>query len=190
MDGSKFDDLARAFGQGVSRRTLLRGLAGGVAGVVAGAVARTDRGALARELTICHATGDPNAPYQSMVIQQAEMNLHARHGDFVRVECCTDSDCPNQYGACGHGTCTNGYCVQLPVAGGTPCDAGLACVSGVCDGAFTCAGSGVPVVCPDTGDACTTAICSEDAGGCQEVPANEGGFCSTPRVPRRCLRER
>ncbi len=34
MDGPKFDDLTRAFGQGTSRRTLLRGVAGGVAGVL------------------------------------------------------------------------------------------------------------------------------------------------------------
>src|SRR4051794_5009512 len=107
MDGSRFDDLTRSLGKGVSRRTLLRGLAGGFAGVIAGAVARTGSGALAQELTICHTTGDPNAPYQTMTIPQTEMNLHARHGDFVRVECCVDGDCPNQYGVCGIGTCTN-----------------------------------------------------------------------------------
>src|SRR3954447_3632467 len=153
MDGPKFDDLTRAFGQGVSRRRLLRAAAGGVAGLVAGAVARTDRGALARELTICHATGDPNAPYQAMAIPQEEMNLHARHGDFVRVECCADSECPNQYGDCGHGTCQTGYCVQLPVAAGTPCGGEQSCVtSGVCDGAFACAGGGAPVICAETED--------------------------------------
>src|SRR3954470_12579200 len=88
MDGPKFDDLARALGQGSSRRTLLRGLAGGVAGLVAGTVVRPHRGALAREITICHATGDPSAPWQSLTIDQSDFNQHARHGDFLRVECC------------------------------------------------------------------------------------------------------
>jgi hypothetical protein len=37
----------------------------------------------------------------------------------------------------------------------------------------------VPVICPETENPCTTAICSEDAGGCQEVPANVGAPCDT-----------
>src|SRR6478736_3948654 len=119
MDGSKFDNLARALGQGTSRRAMLRGLAGGVAGILAGgALTHQSAGAAGRDLVICHATGDSSAPYQTMTIPQTEMNQHARHGDFVRVECCTDSDCPDQSGECGQGSCQSGYCIQQPLAAG------------------------------------------------------------------------
>ena len=177
MDGSRFDDLARALGHGISRRKLLRGLAGGVAGALAGG-ALTRKDASARSLTICHATGNPNAPYESLTIQQAEFSLHARHGDYLRVECCADGDCPNQYGECGHGVCQNGYCAQLPAEAGTPCDDGLACsANAVCDGAFTCLGTSV--VCAETENPCTTSVCSESGGGCQEVPIADQTSCGT-----------
>ncbi len=179
MDGSRFDGLARALGRGTSRRGVLRGVVGGLAGLVAAGVAsRPDISADGRALVICNPTGNPDVPYQELTIQQAEMNLYARGGAFLKVDCCADSDCANQYGECGSGTCTNGYCVQLPVAGGMPCDAGLACVtSGICDGAFNCTGSGAPVICPDTGNPCTTSICTEEAGGCQTVNLDNGTIC-------------
>ena len=114
MDGSKFDNLARTLGHGTSRRTMLRGLAGGFAGILAGGtLVHQGAGAAGRELVICHATGDPNAPYQTMTIQQTEMNMHARHGDFVRVECCTDSDCASQ----GQVSCETGYCIGTATCG-------------------------------------------------------------------------
>jgi len=180
MDGSKFDNLARALGQGTSRRAMLRGLAGGVAGILAGgALTHQSAGAAGRDLVICHATGDSSAPYQTMTIPQTEMNQHARHGDFVRVECCTDSDCPDQSGECGQGSCQSGYCIQQPLAAGTTCGGGQSCLtSGVCDGAFTCSGAGAPIVCAETENPCTTAICSE-ASGCQEVPADDASICTT-----------
>lgn len=120
MESSTFDDLTRALGQGRSRRKVLRGLTGGLAGLLAGgALARQGAEAADRSLVICHATGNPNAPYQSMTIQQSEMNRHARHGDFLRVDCCTDSDCASQ----GKATCETGYCTGTFTCGapGAPC---------------------------------------------------------------------
>ena len=116
MESSTFDDLTRALGQERSRRRLLRGLAGLLAG---GALAEQGAEAADRSLLICHATGDPNAPYQAITIQQSEMNLHARHGDFLRVDCCADSDCVSQ----GHLTCESGYCTGTLTCGapGAPC---------------------------------------------------------------------
>jgi hypothetical protein len=196
VDGPKFDDLTRALGQGRSRRTLLRGLAGGVAGLVAGAVARTNAGVAARELSICHATGDSNAPYQTLTIPQEEMNQHARHGDFLRVECCADGDCPNQYGACGRGTCQTGYCVQLPIAAGTACDPGQSGVTGgVCDGAYTCTASDAPVVCPEGRVALVNGSCAvpcPGGEGCNVCSANrcistsDGLVCSVGGSGLRC----
>jgi len=67
-----------------------------VAGVVAGALVCSHAGALARTITICPATGDPRAPWRSLTFDQSDFNQHARQGDFLRVECCADSECPNQ----------------------------------------------------------------------------------------------
>lgn len=132
MESSTFDDLTRTLAKGRSRRTVLRGLAGGLAGMLAGgALTRHGAAAADRSLVICHATGDPNAPYQAMTILQSEMNLHARHGDHLRVDCCTDSDCVNQ----GHLTCQTGYCTGTFICGepGAPCTLSnyrTACCSG------------------------------------------------------------
>ena len=118
MENSRFDDFTRSLGRERSRRSVLRGLAGGLAALIPG-------GALAgvemtgRSLVICHATGNPSAPYQSVTIQQSDMNFHARHGDFLRVDCCTDSDCISQ----GQATCETGYCTGTFTCGatGSPC---------------------------------------------------------------------
>ena len=126
MDGSRFDDLTRALGRKSTRRRTLAGIAGVVSG---GLFARQ---ANARTLTICHATGDSESPYESLEVSQEEFNLHARHGDYLRVECCADSDCSSLDGVCVSSACQSGYCVQLPAPSGTACE------DGTCDGAFTC----------------------------------------------------
>jgi hypothetical protein len=179
MEGNQFDALARRMASGASRRRMLKGIAGGVAALFGGGA--VTRQASARTLTICHSTGNPAAPFQSLTIDQAEFNLHARHGDYLRVECCADADCPSQYGSCGAGVCQSGYCAQLPVAAGTSCDEGLFCNGdSVCDGAFSCV-PGSEVICPDTENPCTANVCDESARGCIEVVANEGQSCGGDR---------
>lgn len=169
VEGSKFDDLARALGGKSTRRRVLAG----IAGVVAGGL--FTRQASARTLTICHATGNPAQPYESMTIDQALFNLHARHGDYLRVECCADGDCATLDGMCSSGTCQNGYCVQLPKPAGTPCGSDNACFEqGACDGAMGCSGADTPIACEPI-DQCHTASCDSTLGCVQSV--NTGGAC-------------
>lgn len=179
MDGDRFDDLTRALGRRTSRRRWLKGLAGGMAAMLAGgAGAKLDAEAAGRSLTICHATGNPAAPWQSMTIDQSEFNLHARHGDYLRVECCANSDCASTMGVCGKAVCQNGYCSQLPVAAGTPCDDGRYCTTNtVCDGAFTCAGAQVECAAPI--NPCNIASCSEATQGCAETRRPDGSQCGS-----------
>ena len=177
MDGDRFDDLTRALGRRASRRRWLKGVAGGVAGVFAGGLAaQRQAGAAGRSLTICHATGNPAAPWETLTIDQAEFNLHARHGDYLRAECCANVDCASTMGECGQAVCQNGYCTQLPLAAGTPCDDGRSCTANaVCDGAFSCAGT--PVECPAPENPCKVASCSEASHGCVEVARLNGAAC-------------
>lgn len=171
MDGSRFDDLTRALGKQSTRRRTLAGIAGVVVG---GLFVRT---AGARTLTICHATGDSATPFESMEVSQAEFNLHARHGDYLRVECCADSDCASLDGACSSGTCQNGYCVHLPKPGGTICADGDACIEAkYCDDVMNCSGGGAPVSCPPPIDACHVSSC-DPASGCVQT-ANIGASCT------------
>ena len=177
MDGSKFDHLARSFGQATSRRKLLRGLAGGLAGALAGGtLTRRDGDAAGRELVICHATGDPNAPWQPMTIQQAEFNLHARHGDYLRVECCADDDCPNQAGVCNGGECQNGYCVTTSSNEGDECsmpngDTGF-CTRGDCISACP---MGATCLFSNHGNPNAEGLCAN--GVCTCKPNRVAGMC-------------
>ena len=199
MDGDRFDDLTRALGRKSTRRRWVQRVAGGVAGLLVGGIgASRSAGAAGRSLTICHATGNPAAPWQSLTIDQSEFNLHARHGDYLRGECCANTDCTSTMGECGQAVCQNGYCTQLPAAAGTPCDDGLYCTtSAACDGAFNCA-SGDHVTCAPPENPCTIAACSEAAQGCVEtarpngiqcgsVDACSGNFCLTGECVSRTL---
>jgi hypothetical protein len=174
MDGQRFDDITRRLGRAASRRSLLKGITGGVAVIVVGRFRTPD--AIARDLTICHATGDAESPFAPLSIDQTDFNRYARQGDFLRVDCCVDVDCASLEGACSSGICQNGYCTQLPKPAGTDCGGGDACTgSGVCDGALSCV-SGVPITCPPASDACHISSC-EPGLGCVET-VNEGASCT------------
>lgn len=180
MDGSHFDALTRSLGRGTSRRRVIKGMLGGVAGMLAGKMVTSNASAAGRELTICHATGNPESPYETLTIPQREMNQYARQGDFLRVECCADADCSGA--GCWEATCSTGYCVQLPTAQGAVCDDGLVCTSeGACDGAGNCT-AGAPIVCAETDNPCTTSVCDEATGGCHEVFASNGSECGINNV--------
>ena len=174
MDDSRFDELTRKFGQGWTRRRALKTIAGGVAGLFAGSAAFNV--ASARTLTICHASGDEATPYESMTIEQTEFNLHARHGDFMRVECCADGECASLAGMCSSGACENGYCVQLPQPAGTACGGDACLEQGSCDGAMTCVDADIPVVCEPI-DECHLVDGCDPVTGCVQI-ANEGASCT------------
>ena len=166
VDGSRFDDLTRALGKQSTRRRTLAGIVGVVAG---GLFVRT---AGARTLTICHATGDAESPYESLEVSQAEFNLHARHGDFLRVECCVDSDCGSSEDPCS-GVCQNGYCAPLPKPAGTSCELDET-QAGVCDEQGVCTPSEICVAAP------TCSSDSDCSGG--DICINGGCFapCTSP----------
>ena len=170
MDESKFDAIARSLGKGITRRNALKGLAAGAAG---GLFARfTVETAEARDFQVCH-------DGQTVTVTQQELNLRLRQGDTLRIDCCGDADCASSMGQCGQGVCQNGYCVTLPKPEGTPCASGSFCTAdGRCDGAGSC-GAGGAVECEATGNPCTTAVCSEAAQGCVEIPLENGFACGT-----------
>ena len=170
MDGSRFDELTRRLGRGVTRRNALKGIVATASGAVLARIGAEQ--AAARDVQVCHEG-------ETISVPQEELNLRIRQGDQIRIDCCADIDCASNMGQCGQGVCQQGYCVTLPKPAGTPCDDGSFCTSGDrCDGAGSCA-AGAPVVCEESENPCTTSVCSESAQGCQDVPVDDGTECGT-----------
>ena len=182
--------MARMMAGGVSRRTVLRGLAAGLAGA-AGLRAR-GAGAEQEKKPLCHATEDQANPWVVISVAEPAWPEHFGHGDRPFVDCCTDADCPVAGQTCGGGgvegqcgapsLCQNVVCTPLddchvagtcdPATGicsnpnkadGTSCDDGDACTQTDTCQAGVC--SGTLINCDD-GDACTVDTCDASTGQC------------------------
>ena len=95
-------------------------------------------------------------------------------GQCVEGTCLeTPADCSALADACNDAACdaATGVCKATPKPGscddGDPCTTGDACAGGGC--------AGTSYVCVST--ECTTGVC-DGIGGCESVPANEGGVCA------------
>lgn len=76
------------------------------------------------------------------------------------------------------GGCRGGACVDVCAAegAGAACDDGNPCTEGdICGQSGLC--RGLPMACPQNGDACTTALCDLQTGACVERSAPEGALC-------------
>jgi hypothetical protein len=85
LDKNGFDDLTRKVAQGVSRRTLLRGLIGGGAAAVVGVKATSTLAQNAGKVDICHALG--NGGYNLISVNMNALEAHLAHGDIAPTEC-------------------------------------------------------------------------------------------------------
>ena len=178
MDGQRFDDLTRVLAIGVSRRGVLRGMAG----VLATALGLRTVRARAQQVKqpLCHATGDPANPYVVIEVAEPAWETHFGHGDTPYVDCCTDGDCGSG-GACCNGTCID-TTVDLSNCGGC----GMACTTAVSNATATCAGGVCGFACTGSLTACgetciDTGTNLANCGGCGVTctpPANATATCT------------
>lgn len=209
MDGRQFDSLTRGFASKTSRRRFLgRGaaLAGGAAALTqldsAGAARRGENGIS----SICRPDGAGGYYRDSVATRnlQSALNAGAIVSDCcAHAECGTSTECVSAYcdysaGACSVSNLNGNACTRPGCANGT-------CSGGVCTAPYPyyCPGNGVCNVCSydscsHTCDCeikacyvddwqCSDAYCDASAGGCVNVPVNEGGTCDTWGFPGICL---
>jgi hypothetical protein len=91
------------------------------------------------------------------------------------IPCVEPSQCAGLKDACNNGTCTNGFCVQMPANDGASCDDGLYCTENDTCQAGTCVG-GTMRNCPTMGF-CDMGVCDEASKSCKDMPANDGSMC-------------
>jgi hypothetical protein len=120
MDGSRFDDLARLFARGDSRRRVLKGVGAVVASGVAASLGRSEADAkrvtqaycgnkvCAGESSVCNAGCDccvfGNGNSRCMPPKDCQ-RLGGEAACDPTAACCADADCPATQ-TCESGTCT------------------------------------------------------------------------------------
>ena len=192
MDGNKFDQLTRSLASGLSRRQMIKGLAGGAAGALGALVgARHEAGAEAcREIRYPCEGGQECCPNLGCVAASFEgqserccppgqsgcgleccpIGSCCQSGNqqicLTAGQCCTAATCPTPSNPCS----TAGVCGEANIADGTACDDGNACTSGDTCQAGVCTGG--------TETVCTALDQCHDAGTCD--PAT--GVCSNPNA--------
>ena len=118
MDGSRFDSLTQRLATGWTRRSILRGLIGGAAALAI--VPRELILAAPEKVTICHVTGNQDAPYKIMSLPEPAVAAHYAHGDFEPFDCGGEWNCfgPELLFNCGPG-------YDCPTGATTFCPGGL-----------------------------------------------------------------
>lgn len=188
MDGQRFDAIARGLASGVSRRSLLSGVAAGIGAAVTGWFGRDGVEAARRcrkAGEICRKPGDCCSDFCGPKDSTGRQ----------RCDVCSDgaSTC-GDVGCCPSGsTCVDGECCAN-ACGDSCCGAGESCVDGgccptenVCNGQFCCAETSICTVdvCCASDDVCSaggkTFCCGAgnacDANGC--VAQCELGSCAS-----------
>jgi hypothetical protein len=166
MDGQGFDDLARRFATGISRRGLMRS---GLGLLAAAAGARFGRQAEAASTRapgeICRK--DADCTTRTCGPKSATGRQYCL--------CLAPSDCPPPHAIdlCHLAACDAAGACGLAVLAGAPCDDGNHCTANeVCQADGRC-GGGTPVDCDD-GLACTDDACDKRTGCTHTLKA---GFC-------------
>jgi hypothetical protein len=192
MDGSRFDNLARAVAAGASRRCALKGLAAGLAAM---ALRITGPSVTHAQNTIplggqCSGLGANSECSQAGGSVVCSDNGVARDGQF---NCCRNAGgaCTADFHCCGGAVCVNGSCGGGGGAGGralgSECTATSQCSQS--GGSVVCASNGLETdgarnCCRNTGGACTADIqcCANlfcvngTCGGSGSSPAADGGL--------------
>ena len=170
MDGKGFDELTRKVAQGMSRRTMLRGLIGGGAAVVA-TKAGGSLAAPREKQVICHAEG--NGSFHLINVSVNAIPAHEAHGDGYLGTTAHCSDCGDACSGgqdCCSGSCTNLGTNENCASCGDVCDAfsNSYCDGGTCTacGGFSqtcCAGNtcGFGLICQNgrCNNRCTWGTC-------------------------------
>ena len=127
MDGKGFDDLTRKVAQGMSRRTMLRGLIGGGAAVVAARTGATLAAPAAKQ-DICHVEG--NGSFHLINVSVNALPAHEAHGDGylgTNAHCSACGDACSEIDACTPARCDGSSCNTV-----SNCDTDQVCDSGQC----------------------------------------------------------
>ena len=202
MDGQRFDEIARVFASGASRRKVIKALTASMTGVVAAAfVRRGDPGALAgcgscgietEDCSVCECCGGFICYFNSCC-SGADDGESCTVADDCCGGFCNDGTC-NTCGAgspcdgecCTGFTCDNFECVadepECSIAEGD-CIGGEGCCEDlVCNGFSACAEScaGEREACEDGSDCCYGAFCQETVDGLACVSADS---CLLPGDP-------
>jgi hypothetical protein len=181
MDGEQFDTVAKAIGQGHSRRWLLTGFLGFALVGRLGSSETAAKPSRKRHQGHVRASAGPLKPNGRKCSGpgQCLSNLccpPSKGKQGTCRECCGDdaSSCPAAPNFVTIPVCSAGTCTFTCAAGWGNCDNDPA--TG-CETSF-----GTPIHCRFCGDNCTglAGECSVPgcgAGGCVRVPVNEGGDC-------------
>lgn len=175
MDGRGFDDVTRRLASGVSRRQMLRGLAGGAFGmIVLGKAARV--AAEADKVTICHKPGTPAE--RTLSVASSAVAAHIAHGD-VEGPCASPDPCAGVVcSAVENGTnqCIEGEC-QLTCSDGYQPDG-----TGGCSPADPCSG----VICSEVENGTSQCLDGQCQTACNDgFELDELGGCSPIDRPLR-----
>ena len=174
MDGHRFDSLARAVATGVSRRTLVGGLAAGVATALLGGRGRFAAAQQQQNVPIggqcsafganaeCSQAGTPAGGVPAICSD----NAAAPDGQY---NCCRNAGgvCGADAHCCGNAACINGIC------GGNGISTGSIGLGGQCTSTSQCNQAGGAVVCADNGISSTGILtCCRTQGGVCTSGAN------------------
>ena len=202
MDGRKFDDYTKALATGVSRRQVIKGLAGGALGAAVAAVfgSRSDADAACRRIR--HPCEGTQECCTGLVCVEAAFEGKSerccppgqvacgtgccaagqccQQGNqevcLASGQCCTAANCPASTDPCKVATCTNGVCGFGNASNGTTCNDNNPCtVSDVCTGGV-CGGTAKD--CSSASDQCNTGVCNATTGACEAQPLANGTTCN------------
>ena len=186
MDDRRFDALIRAFGQGGSRRALLKGLLG-LGGVTAAGAVLHDTEAARRGYSGPSTSTpgpQPTLPPQPTEPPPAPTGTTVPSCPGNQMPCGADCCCPAGHTKCGPDCCPDGQA--------TCCD--NACCSGTCFGEELCCPS-PREFCAVSGQCCGPAETCGAEGCASGTCGGIGAACSTGRrllrpecMRRRCLR--
>lgn len=183
MDGQRFDDIARSWADGVSRRKVVKSVA---AGIAAAALTMVGLGK-AEAVRICQVRGQ----------------VCCVNGDCCGNQCAPDAatgrrrcGCPVGSATCGATccgkgeTCQNGQCqsaCQTECCADTDCAAGDSCCNGACADLLTDANScGACTTLCGTGTSCCGGACVDlqtDAANCDACGNDCGFYLGNPNSP-------
>ncbi len=183
MDGRRFDDIARSFAHGSSRRRFLLKGATAAAAVAGGLLQASPTDAARRgkppKTSICNPDGAGG--YARVTIDPVLLPVYLAAGAVLDNGCCSGLDCAGD-SSCSQATCDvqTGACNVVPIADGTTCTpdgpinlcrAPYTCQSGVCS-------EGFGIICAEVAGGCERLLgCNPATGQCEYGPAADGTSC-------------